>query len=373
MDLVEQQNVEQQNVKQGDLATALRVQLGELLQRARLNQQKDGVDVARRLMLSKLQLLAIEAGQVESFHHERRYILALKSYVSYLNLDHDPAVSDLLKQVEGFVVAGSSASPAAGVAQLHLSASTPAHVRTYAARRPKLIYLGIGLLIVGAIALAISEGWPFKGTDEQIASAQSGQAASQSDLSSVQSDKAQASAKTSVVVTPSLLATSSSATSASNASSSLTNSGASSPPATTSSAGASAATAAAGTTGTTGTTAAPGGLGTSATTSTSSGSAAPIAKVAQSTTSGPALMRIDFNSDCWVSLQTSDGKKEERIYKQGQHLEVPASNVTALVLGNAPAAKMTLGSRQVDLMAKNLTQGNITRLDQKSLQALQKN
>lgn len=84
-------------------------------------------------------------------------------------------------------------------------------------------------------------------------------------------------------------------------------------------------------------------------------------------------MRIDFNADCWVSLQTSDGKKEERIYKQGQHLEVPASSVAALILGNAPAAKMTLGSRPVDIMTKNLTQGNITRLDQKNLQALQKN
>jgi cytoskeletal protein RodZ len=88
---------------------------------------------------------------------------------------------------------------------------------------------------------------------------------------------------------------------------------------------------------------------------------------------GKAMMRIDFNAECWVSLQTVDGKKQDRIYKSGESLSVPLANVSALVLGNAPAAKVTLAGRQVDVMTRGITQGNVTRLDQKGIQLLQKN
>lgn len=84
-------------------------------------------------------------------------------------------------------------------------------------------------------------------------------------------------------------------------------------------------------------------------------------------------MRIDFNADCWVSLQTVEGKKEDRIYKAGETLSVPLANVSALVLGNAPAAKVFFADRQVDIMSKGLTYGNVTRLDQKGIERLQKN
>jgi|GEM_PF-936913 len=348
----------EQNVELSGSAKALRQQLGEHLQRARLNQQKDGVDVARRLMLSKLQLLAIEAGQAESFHHERRYIQSIKSYVLYLNLDQDPVVSDLLKQVEGFSVAGQGASPAAGVAQLHLSGGPPTSVRTYAARRPKFIYLAIGLLIVGAVALALSEGWPFSDDEEQITIMPSGQTDAQSAASTRQSAQTNASEVTSVVVMPLV-----SVIGGTSSTSSQANAGASSQAAATSSATPSMISAPTAS-----------GGSTQTATLTPPGIPAPAAKTGLPvSTSGPSLMRIDFTADCWVLLQTSDGKKEDRIFKQGQYIEVPAATVTALVLGNAPAAKMTLGSKQVDIMTKNLTQGNITRLDQKNLQVLQKN
>ncbi len=84
-------------------------------------------------------------------------------------------------------------------------------------------------------------------------------------------------------------------------------------------------------------------------------------------------MRIDFNAECWVSLQTADGKRVDRIYKSGESLSVPIANVSGLVLGNAPAANVFLADRQVDVLVKGLTQGNVTRLDQKSIQLLQKN
>ncbi|MFY9138095.1 hypothetical protein, partial [Zwartia sp.] len=68
------ENLDQPSVESNATMTVLRRQLGEILMSERLSQKKDTVDVARRLMLSKQQLLAIEAGEAASFHHERRYI-----------------------------------------------------------------------------------------------------------------------------------------------------------------------------------------------------------------------------------------------------------------------------------------------------------
>lgn len=362
------ENVEQPDVGLSHPAKGVRAQLGELLHRERVSQQKEGVDVARRLMLSKLQLHAVETGQAESFHHERRYILAVKSYVSYLNLDHDQETSELLKQVEALSEGGAGASPAAGVAQLHINAAIPARPRSYAARRPRFIPIVVGLLIVGAIALALSEGWPFGDGEESLSTVQTIQTAPTQTVTTINAVTPLApSTSVAVSTTPSantaaalstaspVTATSASASQGSPASS--TSSSPSSLPGSPASVGAPAST-----------------VPSSGATSQSSALPTPVVKAPLPAASNrPSMMRLDFSADCWVSLQTADGKKEERIYKQGQHVEVPASSVTALVLGNAAAATMTLGDRQVDLMSKNLTQGSITRIDQKSLQALQKN
>jgi hypothetical protein len=89
--------------------------------------------------------------------------------------------------------------------------------------------------------------------------------------------------------------------------------------------------------------------------------------------SGPGTMRIDFNAECWMSVQTTEGKKIDRIYKQGESFSIPLASVSVMILGNAPAAKVFLGEKQVDVMSKGLAQGNVSRLDQQSLQRLQKN
>jgi hypothetical protein len=68
-----------------------------------------------------------------------------------------------------------------------------------------------------------------------------------------------------------------------------------------------------------------------------------------------------------------DGKRADRIYKSGESLSVPIANVSTLILGNAPAANVFLSGRQVDVLVKGLTQGNVTRIDQKGIQLLQKN
>jgi cytoskeletal protein RodZ len=309
------EHVDQQSVEKGAPIVALRVQLGELLSRERLNQQKDVLDVARRLMLSKLQLLAIETGEVASFHHEQRYIQGIKAYVFYLGLHSRAEVNELLTQIENGSAESLRTSPAARVAQLHRLAATPVAKKSYASRGPRYLYIGLGVLVLGAIALALTEGWPFKDETEEVATVSPVESAT----TTVSSPPPVEASVQAVTPTPTLTPAPAPAAAAVPV------------------------------------------------TATASKPIAPPAQEAKGT------MRIDFKAECWVSVQTVDGKRADRIYKSGESLSVPIANVSTLILGNAPAANVFLSGRQVDVLVKGLTQGNVTRIDQKGIQLLQKN
>ena len=329
------ENVDQQRAEQGTTIVALRVQLGGLLSRERLNQQKDVLDVARRLMLSKLQLLAIEAGEATSFHHEQRYIQGIKAYVFYLGLHSRAEINALVTQIEDWSSESLRTSPAAGVAQLHRLAATPIAKKSYASRSPRYLYVGLGVLVLGAIALAITEGWPFSDETEEIATT---------------ATPAESASATTIAVP---IATPQARPAAANPASNAT---------TQSSSVASASTSL------------PQEVSAQAVTPAPTPAPAPAPVPAPAPAQEvKATMRIDFKAECWVSLQTADGKRVDRIYKSGESLSVPIANVSGLILGNAPAANVFLAGRQVDVLAKGLTQGNVTRLDQKSIQLLQKN
>jgi cytoskeletal protein RodZ len=335
------ENVDQQRAEQGATIVALRVQLGGLLSRERLNQQKDVLDVARRLMLSKLQLLAIEAGEATSFHHEQRYIQGIKAYVFYLGLHSRAEINALVTQIEDWSSESLRTSPAAGVAQLHRLAATPIAKKSYASRSPRYLYVGLGVLVLGAIALAITEGWPFSDETEEIATT---------------ATPAESASATTIAVP---IATPQARPDSANPASSATTQSPSVASASTS-------------------------LPQEVSAQAVTPAPAPAPALAPAPVPAPvpapapaqevkATMRIDFKAECWVSLQTADGKRVDRIYKSGETLSVPIANVSGLILGNAPAANVFLAGRQVDVLAKGLTQGNVTRLDQKSIQLLQKN
>lgn len=326
-------NLDQPSVESDATMTVLRRQLGEILMSERLSQKKDVVDVARRLMLSKQQLLAIETGESASFHHERRYIQGIKSYVFYLGLHGRMDVESFLKQIEECSAEALRASPAAGVAQLHRASATPANIKPYSSRHPRYMYAGVALLVLGAAVLVISLGWPFKDSDDEVVTSTTTQSA-------VMTTEASANTSTPTVITPASVVSQSDVSVQTQ----------SAPP-------------------------------LQASTQTQPvispvvvEKSIPNEKVASAAApSAPGTMRIDFNAECWMSVQTTDGKKIDRIYKQGESFSMPVANVSTMILGNAPAAKVFLGDKQVDVMSKGLAQGNVSRIDQQSLQRLQKN
>jgi cytoskeletal protein RodZ len=326
------ENLDQPSVGSDATMIVLRRQLGEILMNERLSQKKDVVDVARRLMLSKQQLLAIESGESASFHHERRYIQGIKSYVFYLGLHSRMDVESFLKQIEECSAEALRASPAAGVAQLHRAAATPANTKPYSSRHPRYVYAGLALLVLGAVVLVISVGWPFKDSDDEVVTSTS--------IQSAATTEASASASTPTVATPALVV--------SQPEVAVPTQSAPPPQAPPQAQPALSPVVAEKTT--------------------------PNEKAASAAApSGPGTMRIDFNAECWMSVQTTEGKKIDRIYKQGESFSIPLANVSTMILGNAPAAKVFLGEKQVDVMSKGLAQGNVSRLDQQSLQRLQKN
>lgn len=328
------ENIDLPSIESNATITVLRIQLGQILMQERVSQKKEAVDVARRLMLSKQQLLAIEAGESASFHHERRYVQGLKSYVFYLSLQSRLEVQSFLKQIEDLSAEGLSASPAAGVAQLHLSGATPANTKSYASRRPRYVYVGLALLGLGVVVLAISKGWPSKDSDKGIVTSESTPSAPSTPMT------IEASANTPTISTSAPAKIQSEApvqsqTALPTQTSSQTQPSLNPPV-------------------------------VEKSTSKETVTAAALPGV-------PGVMRIDFNAECWMSVQTTEGKKIDRIYKKGESFSIPLASVSALTLGNAPAAKVFFGDRQVDVMSKGLAQGNVSRIDQKSLQFLQKN
>lgn len=330
------ENLDQPSVESDATMTVLRKQLGDILMGERLRQKKDVVDVARRLMLSKLQLLAIEAGESASFHHERRYIQGIKSYVFYLGLQSRIDVESFLRQIEDESEEALRVSPAAGVAQLHRVAAAPAIIKTYSARRPRYVYIGLALLILGAVALAISEGWPFKDSnDETVRHVTTPSTAESNEVTT----------RSPIVSTPAPVVQPQPQTQSETPAQTQAN-----PPIQ-----------------------APAQVQPSPSPTVVEKNTPNEKAASAAAPNGPGTMRIDFNAECWMSVQTIDGNKIDRIYKQGESFSMPLANVGAMILGNAPAANVFLGEKQVDVMSRGLAQGNVSRLDQKSLQLLLKN
>jgi cytoskeletal protein RodZ len=349
-------NTVDQNMDALDLGASMRVELGMLLRQARLKQQKEIGDVAKRLILSPSQVLNLEAGTMDSFHHERRYVHALKGYLFYLGLSRDLIINDKLQQLETASLQAVSSS-ASGVARLYKAGHGPAPVD--AKTQKQRIFIGAGTVaaIFGIVvfALIVGGGWLsgsenseaeqalVSDADKTVATAGS---ASQDAAVSTASPSAQAAQAAAVAATstgadgkvPEL-----SATTASPALAPTSNQ-------------------------------AP----TPAPTPVATVSSVAIDKPATGANSDPfenlksTTLRIVFVGECWASLITTDGRRNERIFQAGQSIDVELDRVASLTIGNSPQARLQVGSKPLDVAQSGAVAGNVARLNQAILQKLAK-
>ncbi len=339
-----------------DLGASMRIELGMLLRQARLKQQKEIGDVAKRLILSPSQVLNLEAGTMNSFHHERRYVHALKGYLFYLGLGSDLIINDKLQQLETASLQA-VASSASGVAQLYKAGRGPAPADAHT--KKKRVYIAVGGVgvIVGIIVFALiaSGGW-FSGSEESEAeqalvsdsdkTVATVGSASQDAVVSTASPSGQAAQAAAVAVTPTGAEGKVSEPSAVTASPTLA-------PATNQ---------------------AP----TPAPTPVAPEPSVAAAKPATGTSSDPfenlksTTLRIVFVGECWASLITTDGRRNERIFQAGQSIDVELDRVASLTIGNSPQAKLQVGTKPLDLAKSGAVTGNVARLNQAILQRLAK-
>lgn len=323
-----------------DLSAAMRTELGMLLRQARLNQKKEIGDVAKRLILSPSQVLNLEAGTMDSFHHERRYVHALKGYLFYLGLSRDLIINDKLQQLElaSLQVVSSSAS---GVARLYKAGHGPAPLDSQT-QRQRIYILAGSAAVVALIVLAVTLGGRlFSGSDETVAepkqasSADTPKAAVTDNASSVSPPAAATTTQTA----PEVKAPESVAPAPATTPTTVATPVASNP-------------AAAG----------------AVTAEAPAASASPdLFANLKSTT-----LRIVFLGECWASLITTDGRRNERIFQPGQSIDVELDRVATLIIGNSPEVRLQVGSKPLDLTKSGALTGNVARLNQAILQKLVK-
>jgi cytoskeleton protein RodZ len=331
-----------------------------LLRQARLKQQKEIGDVAKRLILSPSQVLNLEAGTMDSFHHERRYVHALKGYLFYLGLSRDLLINDKLQQLETASLQAVSSS-ALGVAQLYKAGHGPAPADAHTKKKPNYVVAGGVAAIIGIIVLAliVDGGWLsgsenaeaeqvlVSASDRTVATAGS---ASQDAVVPTASQSAQAAQAVVVAATstgaegkvpePSVATASPALAPASNQVSALAPTPAPAP-----------------------VTPEPSVAAAKPATGTSSD---PIESLTSTT------LRIVFVGECWASLITADGRRNERIFQAGQSIDVELDRVASLIIGNSPQAKLQVGTKQLDLAQSGAVIGNVARLNQAILQRLAK-
>ena len=315
-----------------DLGASMRTELGMLLRQARLNQKKEIGDVAKRLILSPSQVLNLEAGTMDSFHHERRYVHALKGYLFYLGLSRDLIINDKLQQLELASLQAVSSS-ASGVARLYKAGHGPAPLDSQTQR--KRIYILAGsAAIIALIILAVTFGGQLFSSSNEI-EAEPKQASSADTPKAVVTDSAISVAPPAAITTAQ---TSPEAKAAETVATAPT------------------------------TTAAPVASASPVPVEPSAAGAAPdpFANLKSTT------LRIVFVGECWASLITTDGRRNERIFQPGQSIDVELDRVATLIIGNSPEVRMQVGTKPLDLSKSGAMTGNVARLNQAILQKLAK-
>ena len=343
-----------QNMNALDLGASMRVELGMLLRQARLKQQKEIGDVAKRLILSPSQVLNLEAGTMDSFHHERRYVHALKGYLFYLGLSRDLIINDKLQQLESASLQAVSSS-ALGVAQLYKAGHGPAPSDSNTKKRGVHIVAGGVAAMIGIIVLAliVDGGWLsgsenaeaeqvfVSASDQTVATA--GSASQDAVVPSPSAQAAQAAAVAATLAGVEGKVPEPSATTASPALAPAANQ-----------------------------------VPTPAPTSAAPASSVAVDKPATGASSDPfenlksTTLRIVFVGECWASLITTDGRRNERIFQAGQSIDVELDRVAALTIGNSSQAKLQVGTKPLDLAKSGAITGNVARLNQAILQRLAK-
>lgn len=284
---------------------------GESLKNARTQAGLDLIDLSRKLLVSKNQLLALETGTMKPFHNSFFYFQALQKYQTLLNIELIPGPKEvIIKSDHKFKERNLSSD--------HLKTSKFSYQISPKLQKKLIQYslLGASLIIVIVIAVVL-----FRSPSEPVAPA----AQSSSPIFSPTFTQPTPLAKTLELKQPPQSVQPTTQTLVGVASTPTT------PPITTS------------------------------TPSTKQVSQQPAMNI----------LRITFSQTCWVQAIDKNGVSLVKTYSAGTTFEQPINNIKSLVIGNADAAKAVLNDKTIDLKAYIKPQSSTARLFEEDFASMQ--
>ncbi len=96
---------------------------------------------------------------------------------------------------------------------------------------------------------------------------------------------------------------------------------------------------------------------------------APVdAKVDARATAGE--LQLSFTAQTWVSFYQRDGGHQQKVYQPGETLKLKLEPLTELIIGNAPATRLTVGQTEISLKRFTSTDSNVARIVGQNLRDL---
>ena len=298
------------------------LRLGRLLHELRLAKKTEIVELARTLILSTSQITAIETGSQASFHNQSFYLRALKKYIAHMGLAMDPQASLLFAEIETELLSASTQINANEVNLLinaGLVHKRSSYLSNLQLKKAHLFWVVFIAFILVGLAAAVLEGWPEKQTMRQTelvpppTPAPVKQTDVVPDASVAQEQKTVPAAPNPVIVT----STQSSASKTPEDSAKTDNK-------------------------------------------------STVATEANKT----ASLKLTFLAPSWIQVVEQNGKRIEKVFTPQDSLELDASTIATLVIGNARETRLFSSTAEIDL-PKYLNAGSgVARFNQSDITKL---
>ncbi len=96
----------------------------------------------------------------------------------------------------------------------------------------------------------------------------------------------------------------------------------------------------------------------------------PVAPHAASERSAKAELQLNFSAATWVSIYRRDGGHEQRVYGPEETLKLDAESLTELIIGNAPATRLSVGKIEIGLQRFTNPESKVARIAGQNLRDL---
>ncbi|NDU93120.1 MAG: DUF4115 domain-containing protein [Ferrovum sp.] len=96
----------------------------------------------------------------------------------------------------------------------------------------------------------------------------------------------------------------------------------------------------------------------------------PVASSSGPAKTGALELQLNFTAATWVSVYRRDGGHEQKVYGPEETLKLDVGPLAELIIGNAPAARLSVGNNEVNLKRFTNPDSNVARIMGQNLRDL---